>query len=141
MKITLFQVGKQTVFLKFAKNLSDSFYITLASIIGMNQNIIEVHNDKNIKFFRQNFVNVVLKASGGIRKTKRHNLVLEIAILHSKSCFLLVILLNSYLIICICQFQLSRILGVTKVNEQSINQGKQVAILDCLVIELSIIYT
>ena len=52
MKITLFQVGKQTVFLKFAKNLSDSFYITLASIIGMNQNIIEVHNDKNIKFFR-----------------------------------------------------------------------------------------
>ena len=51
MKIMLFQVGKQAVFLKVSKNLLDSFYMTLASIFGINHDVIKVHDDENIKFF------------------------------------------------------------------------------------------
>ena len=51
MKTTFFQVGKQAVFSKFSENLPDSFYVTLASIFDVNQDIIEVYNDENIKFF------------------------------------------------------------------------------------------
>ena len=52
MKTTLFQVGKQAVFLEFPKNPQDSFHVTLSGVFGVNQNVIEVHDNENIKFFR-----------------------------------------------------------------------------------------
>ena len=39
------------MFLEFSEKPLDDFYITLASVFSVNQNIIKVHNDKNIKFF------------------------------------------------------------------------------------------
>ena len=51
MKTTLFQVNKQAMFPKFPENLPDNFHVTLASVCDVNQNVIKVHNDKNIKFF------------------------------------------------------------------------------------------
>ena len=51
MKMTLFQVGKQAVFPEFSKDLSDSFYVTLAGVFSINQDVIKVYNDENIKFF------------------------------------------------------------------------------------------
>ena len=51
MKMTLFQVGKQAVFPEFSKDLPDSFHVTLAGVFGINQDIIKVHDDENIKFF------------------------------------------------------------------------------------------
>ena len=50
--MTLFQVSKQAVFPEFIKDPPDSFYVTLAGVFGINQDVIEVHNDQNIKFFR-----------------------------------------------------------------------------------------
>ena len=52
MKTTLFQVCKQAVFPKFSKNPPGSFHVTLAGVFDVNHNIIEVHDDINIKFFR-----------------------------------------------------------------------------------------
>ena len=51
MKTTLFQVAKQAIFLEFSKGPPKSFYVTLASLFSVNQDVIEVHNDENIKFF------------------------------------------------------------------------------------------
>ena len=51
MKITLFQIGKQAVFLEFSEDLPDSFHVTLASVFDVNQDVIKVRNEKNIKFF------------------------------------------------------------------------------------------
>ena len=99
MKTTLFRAGKQTVFLEFSKNLPDRFYITLASIFDVNQDVIKVYNDENIKFFCQDFVNVALKVGGGIRITKKHDLVLEMAVPRLEDCFSLVTLTNSHLMI------------------------------------------
>ena len=39
------------MFLEFSKNPSDGFNVTLTGVFDINQNIIKVHNDKNIKFF------------------------------------------------------------------------------------------
>ena len=52
MKTTLFQFSKQAVFPEFSEDLPDSFYVTLASVFYVNQDIIKIHDDKNIKFFR-----------------------------------------------------------------------------------------
>ena len=35
----------------FSKNSPDSFYMILVGVFGVNQDVIKVHNDKNIKFF------------------------------------------------------------------------------------------
>ena len=73
--------------------------MTLAGICCLNQDVIEVHNDKKIKFFHQDFVDIFLKAGGGVGKTESHDLILEIAVLRLESCFPLVIFLNSHLMI------------------------------------------
>ena len=91
MKITLFQADKQVLFLEFFKNLLDNFYITLANVFNANQNVIKIHSDKNIKFFYLNFVDVVLEAGKGIKKTKKYDLVLKMAIPHLESYFLLIV--------------------------------------------------
>ena len=51
MELALFQIGKETVFPKILKYLLKSFNISLAGIFVMNQNIVQVYLDKNIKFF------------------------------------------------------------------------------------------
>ena len=61
-----------------------------------------VYNNKNIKFFRYDFVDVALEADEAIKKTKRYDLVYDIAVPRLESCFPLVIFPNSHLMICIC---------------------------------------
>ena len=51
MKTTFFQASKQVMFLKFSKNLLENFHIILAGIFYINQNVIKVQNNENIKFF------------------------------------------------------------------------------------------
>ena len=51
MKIILFQVNKQAVFSEFSEDLLYSFHVTLAGVFGVNQDVIKVYDDKNIKFF------------------------------------------------------------------------------------------
>ena len=51
MKTTLFQVGKQAIFLEFSKDLPEGFYVTLAGVFVINQDVIKVYNNENIKFF------------------------------------------------------------------------------------------
>ena len=79
----------------------------------VNQDVIEVNNDENIKLFDQDFVDISLEATGGIEKTERNNLILEIAVLHLEGCFPLVALLNFYLMISVCQVSLSKMLTAT----------------------------
>ena len=80
----------------------DGFHITLGSIFSQNQDVIKIYNDENINFFYRDFVDVTLKASSGIRKTKKYNLVLEIAVSCLESYFPLIFFSNSHSMICIC---------------------------------------
>ena len=41
--------------------------MTLAWILGMDEDIIKVHNDKDIMFFYQNHIDVPLETYWGIR--------------------------------------------------------------------------
>ena len=51
MKTTLFQVGKQAMFPEFFENPLDSFHVTVAGVFGINQEVIKVHDNENLKFF------------------------------------------------------------------------------------------
>ena len=101
------------MFPEFSKKLPNGFYMILASVFGINQDVIEVYNNKNIKFFCYDSIDIALKASKGVRRTKRYDLVLKIAVLHLKDYFPLVILSNSHSMIYVYQVQLSKVLGAT----------------------------
>ena len=113
MKTTLSQVNKQAVFPEFSKDSPDSFHVTLAGVFGINQDVIEVDDNENIKFFHKDFVDVSLEAGRFVRRSERHDLILEIAVPCSEGYFPLVTLPNSHLMICVCQVHLGKTLGAT----------------------------
>ena len=96
--------------------------MTLAGVFIINQDVIEIQNDENIIFFYKNFVDIALKAGGGVEKTEIYDLVLEMAVPCLESYFPLIIFSNSHLMICVCQIQMSKILGVIYAIKQLTDQ-------------------
>ena len=41
--------------------------MNLVWIFNINKNIIQINNDKDVKFFSQDFINIILKAYQNIR--------------------------------------------------------------------------
>lgn len=73
--------------------------MVLVLIFDINQDIIEVDKDKNIKFFEQDLINKYLKISSNIKKSKKYYLILKISVLLLESSFLFVNLYYSYMMI------------------------------------------
>ena len=61
MKMTLFQVGKKAVFSQFVQHPSDSIDMSLACILGIDQDVIQVKDHKNVEFFGQDLIDVTLE--------------------------------------------------------------------------------
>ena len=63
MEPTLLKIGKQAI---FPQNLSDPPYcihVTLTLILSVDEDVIQIHNDKDIELFRQDLVDIALEAS------------------------------------------------------------------------------
>ena len=80
METTLLEVGKKAVFPQFLENLSDGIDMSLAWVLSVDEDVIEVNNDKNIEFLGQDHVNVALEACQGVGQPKKHYLVLKVAV-------------------------------------------------------------
>ncbi len=65
----------------------------------MDQNVVPIYNDKNIKLFSKDLVNIALETSQGTRKSKGHNLIFEMIISDLKGGLLFFTTVNSYPII------------------------------------------
>ena len=66
MEPTLLQIGKQTI---FPQNLQDPpycFYVTLTLILSVDEDVIQIHNDENIKLFCQDLVDIALEAGRSV---------------------------------------------------------------------------
>ena len=66
MKPAFFQIGKKLICPQKIQNLSDSLYVTLVLIVGVNNNVIQTNNDKNLKLLGQDFIDIALKADRSI---------------------------------------------------------------------------
>ena len=71
----------------------------LTRVLGINQDVIQIYLNKNIKLFSKNFVDVALKTGRRIKKTKKYDLILEVIVSGIKSHLLLVTFSDSHLII------------------------------------------
>ena len=62
MKTTFFEFGKKAVFPQFVQHLLDKIDVSLACILSVDQNIIQVNDHKNVKFFGQDLMYITLEA-------------------------------------------------------------------------------
>lgn len=67
-----------------------------------------------MKFFSKDFIDVILKTGLYIRKIKKHDRVLKVAIFDTKNCLLFIIFLDSYLMTGINEVDLGKSLGSIK---------------------------
>ena len=67
-----------------------------AWVHGIDENVIEVNNNNNIKFLGQDLVNITLEASWYVRQPKKYYPVLEMAISSLESRFLFSALFYPY---------------------------------------------
>ena len=68
-------------------------------IFDTDENIIQIHNNKNIKFFCNNLINIALKICRRINQFIKHYLIFKMAISDLESYFLLISFINSYPVI------------------------------------------
>ena len=77
--------------------------MTLTWILGVNQDAVQVDDDKDVKLLGQDFIDVALEGGKSIGETKRHNLILEVIIPGLKSRLPLIIFSDSHSMICVRQ--------------------------------------
>ena len=66
MKLTLLQISKQVVFSQNIQIPLHVIHASLAWFLSVDKNVIQIHNDKNIKFFCQDLIDVFLEAYSDI---------------------------------------------------------------------------
>lgn len=87
------------MFPELFQDSTHNFIIKLAGILSIDQDIIKIHYDQNIKLFCKNLVDIALIIGRYIKKFKKYDLILRVAITSLKASLLFVTFLNSYLII------------------------------------------
>lgn len=78
-------------------------------IISIDENIIQIYNYQNIKFFNENLVNILQEACKNICRSKRQQLVFVIAISSLEHHLLFAYFANSYPIIYINKVELDKL--------------------------------
>lgn len=75
-------------------------------VIGIDGDIIQIHNDKDIKFFSKNLIDISLGSRQCIYQSEKHYLILNMAILSLESRLSFIFFANSHLIVYIDKIEL-----------------------------------
>ncbi len=74
-----------------------------AFAFGVDEDVIEVHYYKNVKRLYQNLIDVSFEHGRYIDQSKRHHLILEMAIAGPENCLLFIVFSDPYSMISIGQ--------------------------------------
>ena len=67
MKPTLLQVGKQRELPELFQHPLYGCDVSISVIISVDQDVIQIHNDEDVKLLRKDLVDVPLEACWGVR--------------------------------------------------------------------------
>ena len=113
--------------------------MAFALIFGVDEDIIQIHNDKNIKFFRKDLIDVALECCQSLGQFKRYYLIFEMAVSGPESSLLLISFTNSHPVISTSKVEL----GKPPCSPQSIQElsdrRQWVLVLDCKIVKSPII--
>ncbi len=76
--------------LQLFQHLLNGLHVLFSFAFGIDENVIKVYYHKNIELLYQDLINVALENGLCIDQSKKHHLVLEIAIAGPKGCFPLI---------------------------------------------------
>ena len=99
MKLTFLQIGIQQEFLQLVKNPACYLDVAFALIFGVDEDIIQIHNDKDIELFREDLIDVALECYWSVGQSKRHHLIFEVAVSGPESSLPLISFANSHPVI------------------------------------------
>ena len=108
-------------------------------ILAVDEDVINVDNDKLVKVGSEDILHKSLEGSWGIGETKRHDSELIMTIVGPEGSFLHIIWMNADLIISPMKINLREYLGMVESVQEVINQGNGELILDgdlvqCLIV-------
>ena len=61
LKLTFLEIDRQQPFLQLIKHPLNSLYVLFSLTFNVDENIIKIYNNKKVKLFRQNIIDVNLK--------------------------------------------------------------------------------
>ena len=108
MEAAFLEFGKKDVFPQFLKNPSNCIEVSLFWVLSVDNDVIEVNNDKDIEFFGQDLINIALEAGQYIGQLKKHYLIFEVAVSSPESRFLFIARFYPYLMVSTCKVELSK---------------------------------
>ncbi len=92
--------------LQLLQHLLKCLHVLFAFAFSIDENVIEVHYNKNVELFCQDLIDVTLKRDRYVGQSKRHELVHKVAIAGPESRLLFVAFLDPYLMVGIGQIEL-----------------------------------
>ncbi len=84
-----------------------------ALAFSVDEDVIEIHYHKNVKFFGQDLVDVTLKRGRCVGQSERHDLVLEMAIAGTEGRLPFIAFFDPHLMVGIGQIELDETLSPT----------------------------
>ena len=84
-----------------------------AFTFSIDKDVIKIHNHKNVKLFCPNLINIALERGRCVGQSKRHYLVLEMAIAGPEGHLLFIAFPDSHLIVGIGQIELGKTSSLT----------------------------
>ena len=111
MKSTFLQIGIQREFPQLVEDLIHRLDMAFSFVLNVNEDIIQIHNNQDIKFFLKNHIDIALKCYQSIGQSKKHYLIFKVTVSSLKSCFSLISFANSHPIISTDEIKLGKLLG------------------------------
>ncbi len=71
--------------LQLLQHLSNGLHVFFAFVFGIDEDVIEVHYHENVDFLYQDLIDIALEHGRCVGQSKRHYLVLEMAIVGPKN--------------------------------------------------------
>ena len=106
-----------------------------------DEDIIKVDHAKEVEEFAETIVGVSLKRGRGVGETEGHNEVFEVTITSTEGSLVFISFRYSQLIVRVCHIQARKVFRILETIEELGYERESVAILDCDIVELAIIYT
>ena len=77
-------------------------------VFGVDKDIIQIHNNKDIKRFRKDLIDIALEYCRNVGQFKKYYLILEMTVSSPESSFLLISFVNSHPMIGIGEVKLGK---------------------------------
>ncbi len=87
------------MFSQLLQHQLNSFYVLFSFTFGVDEDVIKVHYYENIKLLCQDLIDIALESGQYIGQSKRHHLVLEIAIAGLEGYFLFIAFFDPHLMV------------------------------------------